>query len=121
MQRKEQDYQEHTNPNPPPANATNNGSYTWRGNSYDSALVYGFSYGSPSGCNYSIELKVWTDVVYSPYFTIINPEDGGLEPASQCPSGDSAALGPAAGTCTCLPICLSACDHGGKLRFCCFC
>jgi len=81
------------------ANAPNNGSYTWRGNYYGSSLDYGFSDGTPSGCNYSIELKVWTDVVYSPYFTIINPKDGGLDLASQCPEGDEAALGPAGRTC----------------------
>jgi hypothetical protein len=83
----------------PAANAPNNGSYTWRGNYYGSALDYGFSDGTPSGCDYSIQLKVWTDIVYSPYFTIINPKDGGLDPASQCPSGDEAAVGPTSRTC----------------------
>jgi hypothetical protein len=85
----------------PAANAPNNGSYTWRGNYYGSALDYGFSDGTPSGCDYSIQLKVWTDIVYSPYFTIINPKDGGLDPASQCPSGDEAAVGPTSRTCKC--------------------
>jgi hypothetical protein len=33
----------------PAANAPNNGSYTWRGNYYGSALDYGFSDGTPSG------------------------------------------------------------------------
>jgi hypothetical protein len=48
-----------------------------------------------------MQLKVWTDVVYSPYFTIINPKDGGLDTASQCPSGDEAAVGPTSRTCEC--------------------
>jgi hypothetical protein len=85
----------------PIANASNNGSYTWRGNYYGSSLDYGFSDGTPSGCDYSIQLKVWTDVVYSPYFTIINPKDGGLDLESQCPSGDEAAVGPTSQTCKC--------------------
>ena len=80
------------------ASAPNNGSYTWRGDKFDSALVSGYTHGALSGCNYSIELKVWTNVIYSDYFTVINPDDGGLESSSECPSAD-AAIGPTNQTC----------------------
>lgn len=53
--------------------------------------MFGYGYGIPSGCNYSIELKAWTDVVYSNYFTIISPNDGGLNTQAECPEGDAAA------------------------------
>jgi hypothetical protein len=58
------------------ASAPNNGSYVWRGDKFDSSLISGYTHGAPSGCNFSIELKVWTDTVYSGYFTVINPDDG---------------------------------------------
>ena len=80
--------------------APNNGSYTWRGEKSDSALVYDYNHGAPSGCNYSIEMKAWTDIVYSRYFTIINPDDGGLNSTSECPLGDTA-TGPMNQTCKC--------------------
>nr|OQO31642.1 hypothetical protein B0A51_01132 [Rachicladosporium sp. CCFEE 5018] len=69
------------------ASTVNNGSYSWTSNSYSSGLVAGYSsYSLSSGCNYSIALKVWTDVTYSGYFTVINPEDGGLNTTSVCPT-----------------------------------
>ncbi|KAK6442961.1 hypothetical protein LTR95_000839 [Oleoguttula sp. CCFEE 5521] len=69
------------------ASTVNNGSYSWTSNSYSSGLVAGYSsYSLSSGCNYSIALKVWTDVAYSGYFTVINPEDGGLNTTSVCPN-----------------------------------
>nr|OQO21891.1 hypothetical protein B0A51_10983 [Rachicladosporium sp. CCFEE 5018] len=69
------------------ASTVNNGSYSWTANSYSSGLVAGYSsYSLSSGCNYSIALKVWTDVAYSGYFTVINPEDGGLNTTSVCPT-----------------------------------
>jgi len=85
------------------ATALNNGSYTWRG-SYNNALgnYQGLNYvGAHSGCNYSLELRVQTDVVqviYSPYFTIINSYDGGLAPGTVCPSERSNTR-PSNGTC----------------------
>lgn len=54
--------------------------------------MYNYGYGAPSGCNYSVELKVWTDVVYSGYFAIINPKDGGLSADAVCP-GEGEGLG----------------------------
>lgn len=65
--------------------------------------MFGYGYGIPSGCNYSIELKAWTDVVYSDYFTIISPNDGGLAAGAQCPEGDAAA-GPRNQTCECRAV-----------------
>jgi hypothetical protein len=56
-----------------------------------------------SGCNYSIELKAWTDVVYSDYFTIISPNDGGLAAGAECPEGDAAAR-PRNQTCRCRAV-----------------
>lgn len=80
------------------ASAPNSGSYTWRGDVFNSALVYNYGYGAPSGCNYSIELKVWTDVVYSGYFTMINAQDGGLSSDAVCPEA-GAHIGPTNRTC----------------------
>ena len=87
------------------ASAPNTGSYTWRGDEFDSALVFGYGYGALSGCNYSIELKAWTDVVYSNYFTVISPNDGGLAAGAECPEGDAAA-GPKSQTCEFLAVTL---------------
>ncbi|KAM0719787.1 hypothetical protein Q7P37_003921 [Cladosporium fusiforme] len=75
------------------SSAPNTGSYAWKGETFDSSLVYNYGYGAPSGCNYSIELKVWTDVVYSGYFTIINPKDDGLAEDVECPEA-GANIGP---------------------------
>ncbi|KAK5120154.1 hypothetical protein LTR85_006635 [Meristemomyces frigidus] len=68
------------------ATAPNNGSYDWYAE-YENAL---FSYdgdnaGAPSGCNYSISLKTLTDEVFSPYFVIVNPGDGGIPTNATCP------------------------------------
>lgn len=87
------------------ASAPNSGEYTWRGQEFNSPLVYEYGYGAPSGCNYSIELKVWTDVVYSGYFTIVNPSDGGLSQDAVCPDA-GAAIGPTNHTCTLFPGCI---------------
>lgn len=80
------------------ASAPNNGSYTWVEDGYNSPLEYRYNSGAPSGCNYSIALKVWTDTVYSGYFTIINPDDGGLATDAQCPEIGSS-IGPMEQTC----------------------
>jgi len=89
------------------ATAPNNGSYTWWG-SYDNALGnYDLEYdstrrvGAHSGCNYSLELRVQSDVIeviYSPYFTIVNSYDGGLSPGTVCPL-ESENTRPSNGTC----------------------
>ncbi|GAB7343084.1 hypothetical protein MBLNU457_1165t2 [Dothideomycetes sp. NU457] len=65
--------------------ATNNGSYTWY-STKTSGLDYGEPQGLPSGCNYSISIKVSTAVYYSGYFSLINPKDGGLATNATCPT-----------------------------------
>lgn len=83
------------------ASAPNTGSYTWRNNAYN-ALYFSdtlpTSWGAPSGCNYSIAVKAWQDEVFSPYFTIIKPYDGGLSTNATCPQ-DLGVLRPSEGTC----------------------
>ena len=70
------------------ASAPNNGSYTWY-EDYPNALYYtvgsSTSRGTASGCNYTFSLKVWQNVYYSPYFTIIKPVDGGIPSNATCP------------------------------------
>ncbi|KAK5170255.1 uncharacterized protein LTR77_004841 [Saxophila tyrrhenica] len=58
------------------SDARNNGTLDWMAD---------ISSDAPSACNYSIYLKVWTDFAYSGYFTIINPDDGGIDTDSRCP------------------------------------
>jgi hypothetical protein len=39
-----------------------------------------------SACNYTLEFKIWSEVSYSSYFTIVNLEkDGGIKAGAWCP------------------------------------
>ncbi|KAI7473772.1 hypothetical protein KC351_g10928 [Hortaea werneckii] len=70
------------------ASAPNNGSYTWY-EDFGNILYYSVgstrNYGAASGCNYTFSLKLWQNVYYSPYFTIIKPVDGGIPSNATCP------------------------------------
>ncbi|KAK4550494.1 hypothetical protein LTR36_000073 [Oleoguttula mirabilis] len=80
------------------ASAPNNGSYTWY-SEYNNALYTSSTGrgGAPSGCNYTISLKSWTDEIFSGYFAILNPNDGGLATNATCPQ-DVGVLRPSNGT-----------------------
>lgn len=71
------------------AGANNNGSYSFTSYLDNTA---------PSGCNYTILAKAWTSFSYSGYFTIINPEDSGLDTTWTCPV-DVGRLKPTEGSC----------------------
>ena len=43
-------------------------------------------------------------MVYSEYFTIISPNDGGLAAGAECPEGDAATAGPRSQTCEFLAV-----------------
>jgi hypothetical protein len=84
-----------------PASTPNDDSLIWYGDIAPGgcgAPLRTSCYPAPSGCNYSIELKVWDQVAYSGYFTIINPDDSGLEPNALCP-GAGSQVGPMNETC----------------------
>jgi hypothetical protein len=82
------------------ASTPNNGSYRWDAY-FTNPLVANdnkYYYNISSGCNYSIALKSWTDQIYSPYFALINPTDGGLPTNASCPQ-DHGKYSPSNGTC----------------------
>jgi len=80
------------------ASAPNNGSYRWDAYYTNPLVVREDYYNLPSGCNYSITLKSWTNQIYSPYFAMINPTDGGLPTNASCPQ-DHGKFSPSNGTC----------------------
>ncbi|KAJ9620176.1 hypothetical protein H2203_007941 [Taxawa tesnikishii (nom. ined.)] len=66
----------------------NNGSFQWQRytfeHGYDDALENGTT---ASGCNFTIRLKVWAEVAYSNYFTIITYNDDIPSPGNGTPNG----------------------------------
>lgn len=68
------------------AGTPNNGSFRWYArdaNGFDPTLSYG---RMDSACNYTLELKIWSEVAYSSFFTIVNlKKDGGVKTGAWCP------------------------------------
>jgi hypothetical protein len=89
------------------ASTPNNGSYRWDAYYTNPLVVDDNHYNLASGCNYSITLKSRTNQIYSPYFAIINPTDGGLPTNASCPQ-DRGKFSPSNGTCLwlCFKLCL---------------